>query len=121
MAVTIESKDGSVRITADDSSTVKNVRINGERVDVGPLSVWDRPLGRGIVYGLMLAFCVFVWSCIFAACARVAHCDDCSSLRDRDERHLCRATTACLKSECEFIEKPDMRQVCRIRIKETCK
>jgi uncharacterized protein YegJ (DUF2314 family) len=131
MAVHIEARDGSVRIIADEGSTVSNVRVQGKRVDVATgdpdwivvnrPAFWDRPVGRGLAYGLMLAFCAFVWSCIFAACSRVAHCDDCSTLSSPDERHLCRATTQCLKSECEFIEKPDTRQACRIRVKESCK
>jgi len=72
-------------------------------------------LRRCLVYGGMLAFCILVWSLVLWSGCRVAHCGGCDSLRDPDERHMCRATEQHLKSECEFIKNPDIRQLCRER------
>jgi len=73
-------------------------------------------LKRCLVYGGMLAFCLASWALVIAGCERVAHGADCSVLHDADERHMCRALAENLKSECEFIKRPDMRQECRIRL-----
>jgi len=134
MAVHIEARDGSVRIIADEGSTVSNVRVNGKRVDVASgdpdwivinrPGFWDRPAGRCLAYGIMVLLCTAFWVGLgygLRSCVGTAHAGDCDSLGSADERHLCRATTQCLKSECEFIEKPDLRQVCRVRVKEACK
>lgn len=131
MAVHIEARDGSVRIIADEGSTVSNVIIAGKRVDIPDgdpdfcvvhrPGFWDRPAGRCLAYGLMLVFCLAFWALVIVGCESVAHCGDCDTLKQPDERHLCRATTQCLKSECEFIKDPDARQVCRVRVKERCK
>src|SRR5579871_6677601 len=108
---------GSLTVRATGGSVVRNVRVGPP---VAP-SFFDRPAGRLLVYGSMLAFCVaFWWLVISLVTAKAAHGADCNVLHGADERHMCRATTQCLKSECEFISKPDLRQVCRIRVEEWC-
>lgn len=42
MGIKIESEDGRVSITADDSSTVKNIYVNGEEVSGTPSSWFER-------------------------------------------------------------------------------
>jgi hypothetical protein len=66
-----------------------------------------------------LAVILLLAAAATAACVALekrAFGGDCNIIRDPDERHMCLAVTQRLKSECEFIKKPDLRQECRIRL-----
>lgn len=41
---------------------------------------------------------------------------DCESIRNPDERHMCRAVSKNDKAECEFIKNADTRALCRARV-----
>ena len=125
MGVRIESKNGKVVIVADDSSTVKNITINGERVDpdsndwnLRETPNWAEVAKRVAVYGAMLLFCLAFWALVIAGCSKLAHASplDCEQIRDNDQRHYCRAVSIPRKSECEFIKSHDLRQECRAKV-----
>ena len=118
MAVKIETEDGRVKITADDGSVVKNIRVDGKDV-VGGTTDWVEVLKRVAVYGAMLLFCVLFWALVIVGCSRLAHASplDCESIREPDQRHYCRAVSKPDKGECEFIKAHDLRQECRARVK----
>jgi hypothetical protein len=61
---------------------------------------------------------ILLFCCGAFGLARIAHGADCSVLHDADARHMCRALDGNLKSECEFIKNPDLRQECRIRLEK---
>ena len=116
MAVKIVTEDERVSITADDSSTVKNIRVDGKDVVGG--TDWTEVAKRVAVYGAMLLFCLAFWALVFVGCCRLAHASplDCESIRDPDQRHYCRAVSIPRKSECEFIKSHDLRQECRAKV-----
>jgi len=117
MAVSIKSEDGRISITADDGSTVKNIRVDGKDVVGGNASGWE-VTKRAAVYLAMIVFCLGFWALVFVGCSKLAHASplDCEQIRDGDQRHYCRAVSIPRKSECEFIKSHDLRQECRAKV-----
>lgn len=117
MSVSIKSEDGRVSITADDGSTVKNIRVDGKDVIGDSASGWE-VTKRVAVYLGMLVFCLLFWALVIVGCCRLAHASplDCEQIRDGDQRHYCRAVSIPRKSECEFIKSHDLRQECRAKV-----
>ena len=117
MSVSIKSEDGRISITADDGSTVKNIRVDGKDV-VGGGTDWLEVSKRVAVYGAMVLFCLAFWALVFVGCCKLAHASplDCEQIRDGDQRHYCRAVSIPRKSECEFIKSHDLRQECRAKV-----
>lgn len=113
MGIKIESEDGRVKIIADDSSVVKNIRVNGR--EVTGTTDWVEVAKRAAVYGGMLLFCLFFWAMVIAGCSKLAYGSplQCESIKDSDQRHYCRAISIPRKSECEFIHNHDLRMQCR--------
>lgn len=117
MGIRIETEDGRVKIVADDSSTVKNIRINGR--EVSGSTDWVEVLKRLCVYGGMLLFCLLTWGLVIAGCSKLAYGSplQCEGIKDSDQRHYCRAISIPRKSECEFIHNEDLRRQCRAMVK----
>lgn len=80
---------------------------------------WDRPIGRIIVYSMLLAFCLAFWAGVIMLGCKVAHASplSCESIQDADHRHYCRATSIPMKSECELIVSHDLRAQCRATVR----
>ena len=120
MSVRITSKDGNVKIVADDSSTVKNIVINGEDVMESRVGGWDDVAMRLLVYTGIVIFCGACWGLFFMGCESLAHGSplDCEAIKEPDWKNFCRADTKHDPSWCEFIKDKDIKARCRASVRK---
>ena len=109
MSVTIRSEDGSVTIKADDGSSVRNVRINGNRVDVGPPRRHFRSL-------IILACFALVWGLAYCYLRVLTkrYPLDCGPWDGvhADAYRLCMAKARQDRSYCDRIADPTYQDLC---------
>lgn len=91
--------------------------------EADPACAWERYLIEkqrtkkrdGVLGALGLCFLVLVIVSLMSARAwGGTPALGCEAIKDPDRRHLCRATTGDLPTECEFIRSRDLRAECRV-------
>lgn len=122
MAAKVSYKDDTLTITADESSSVRNVRVRGKKVYIGREVGWGVVLARFAFYLACALFCMGVWGAVFWAFERLAFGQStggqCELIKNVDQRHYCRACWQQGKQgECELIKDRDLRYQCRAQCK----